>query len=73
MENSLIDYFELNDITEQTAGSLTEEITSTEDNNTDDSDIQEEVCEGSSDSEPSKSTEDVEKPPEETSDNKETA
>lgn len=68
MENSLVDYFELNDITEQIVDSLTEETTSTEDNLSEnssyDSDIQEE-CESSSENESSKSTENVEMPLEE--------
>lgn len=68
MENSLIDYFELNDINEQIVDSLTEETTSTEDNLSEnssyDSDIQEE-CESSSENESSKSTGNVEMPLEE--------
>ena len=68
MENSLVDYFELNDINEQIVDSLTEETTSTKDNLSEnssyDSDIQEE-CESSSENESSKSTENVEMPLEE--------
>ena len=72
METSLIKYFELDndDVTDQETDSLTEEATPTEDDllgdSTDDSGIQE-VCESSSDTEISESTEDVEKPPEELS------
>lgn len=71
MEASLVEYFELDndDDTKQETDSLPEDDTS---NQTGEDDLSE-VCESSSDAETSESTEEIERPPEEMSEDKETA
>ena len=71
MEASLVEYFELDndDDTEQETDFLPEDDTSTQ---TGEDDLPE-VCESSSDTETPESTEEIERPPEEMSEDKETA
>lgn len=71
MEASLVEYFELDndDDTEQETDSLPKDDTSTQ---TGEDDLSE-VCESSSDAETPESTEEIERPPEEMSEDKETA